>query len=225
MVSIFSFLFLILCSMVAEALKYSALTSAVESIIIGLVFLAISGIVFLCMRDYNLANYFCLFTNAIALGFCIRAWHIYRDLNITFSGMILVSLICVAYLLVFYILLSIPKFDENYPKYILIFLIFSTIIYLVLMLWTKTNFISTLGFYGIMEIAFIFSMSKSNNSYEDVLEDITTASYSVLIVAVIIILIMLECDSFDGIDIVNDPTSSLSSPKNTTLNNKKRKQF
>ena len=93
------------------------------------------------------------------------------------------------------------------------------------MLWTKTNFISTLGFYGIMEIAFIFSMSKSNNSYEDVLEDITTASYSVLIVAVIIILIMLECDSFDGIDIVNDPTSSLSSPKNTTLNNKKRKQF
>ena len=111
MVSIFSFLFLILCSMVAEALKYSALTSAVESIIIGLVFLAISGIVFLCMRDYNSANYFCLFTNAIALGFCIRAWHIYRDLNITFSGMILVSLICVAYLLVFYILLSIPKFD------------------------------------------------------------------------------------------------------------------
>ena len=220
LVSIYSFLFLILCSTVAVALKYSALNSAIEAILIGLVMLLISGVLFLTLRSMHQFNYLFFFTNSVALGFCIRAWHMYRNIDISFNWMIIISLISVLYLLVFYILLYIPVFEEQYTTYMILFLMVSFVAYFIIMFTTKTNFISTSGYYGIIVIAFIFSMSRPAESYEEVFENITTATYSALIVAIIILLIMLECDSFDGIDGLGSDIC-FESPKNKDIRRKK----
>ena len=123
LVSIYSFLFLILCSVVAVALKYSALDNELEAILTGLVMLLISGVLFLALRNMHQFNYIFFSTNSVALGFCIRAWHMYRNIDISFYWMIIVCLISVLYLVVFYILLYIPVFEEQYTKYMILFLI------------------------------------------------------------------------------------------------------
>ena len=51
-----------------------------------------------------------------------------------------------------------------------------------------------------MEIGFIFAMCRTHENFEDIFYNVTISSYSVLIVAIIMLLIMLECDSFDGFD-------------------------
>jgi hypothetical protein len=150
----------------------------------------------------------------------MRAWYIYREIDINVITTILVSFACLGYLLIFYFLLYIPIFDKHYNTYIIIFLIFSVIAYLIIMFTTKTKFMSTLGFYGIIEISFIFAMSTQANHFNHLFGNITVSSYSALIVAIIVLLAVLEVDSLDGLDIGGGDIN-ISSPKDNKVDNKK----
>ena len=59
---------------------------------------------------------------------------------------------------------------------------------------TKTSFVSTFGYYMIIEAAFILALCDSSNNYLELFRNITLSSYSVFIVAIIIALLMLETD-------------------------------
>ena len=66
----------------------------------------------------------------------------------------------------------------------------------------------------IIEIAFIFAMCLYQKTSKDLFRDVVISTYSVLIVAIIIALIMLGADSLDGIDgFAGDLGSGITSPR------------
>ena len=90
---------------------------------------------------------------------------------------------------------------------------------------TKTTYVSTFGYYVIIEIAFIFAMCKNQNKMQKLFKDIVLSTYSIFVVAIIIAIIMLGADSIDGIDPSLDPDfEGLSSPRKQQISymNKKK---
>lgn len=196
-VSLASFLFLSISSLVAYFLKYLSIDNPWITLAIGVGILIFSGVIALFANKKILLNIFCFFISSVALGFCIRGWYIYRNFDNPLWLMLLISLVCVIYLLIFYLLLYIPFFDKHFNIYIWVFLGLSLIGYIFLIAFTNTTYISTFGYYSIIEIAFIFAMCRANTNYKHLIRNITLSTYSVFVVAIIIALIMLECDSFD----------------------------
>ena len=156
--------------------------------------------------------------NAFALGLCIRGWYIYRGFDNPLWVMLLISLISTFYLWVFYLLLFVPIFNRNYTAFTIIFMILSIIAYVLVVIFTKTTFVSTYGWYMIIEIAFIFALSIDYYDNEELFKGVVISTYSVIVVAILMLLIMLNGDgidlSFDGFGV-----SDLSSPRE-----KRRKQ-
>ena len=212
LVSLFSLLFLSVSSTVAYMLKYIPITNKWVALGIGVGVLAISGIVCWIKDRNKVINGICFVVNAFALGFCIRAWYIFREFDNSLGTMLLVSLACLAYLLVFYFILYIPFIENYYELYLLIFLILTVIVYLVVIFTTKTTFVSTFGYYVIIEIAFIFAMSKPARTFFDLFRNVLISTYSVFVVALIIAVIMSGGDGLDGFDI-GGADVPLSSPK------------
>ena len=213
-VSIFSFLFLILSSLSAYFTKYLEITNPWIPLIIGVIILTISGIYTIFFRD-KISNIVCFTVNSIALGFCIRAWYIYREIDNSLLTMVIVSLICILYLWFFYLLLYIPAFNRNYEGFLIIFLILSIIAYIPLVIFTKTTYLSTIGYYTIIEMAFIFAMSSNDKTVGDLIRSIEVSTYSVFIVAIIIALIMLSEGNIDGFDLsIGGENGELVSPRN-----------
>ena len=88
-------------------------------------------------------------------------------------------------------------FDKHFKFYIWTFLILTLISYILVFIFSETTFISTFGYFVIIEIAFIFAMCKKEDDFADLFRNITISSFSVFIVAIIMLLIMLECDGLD----------------------------
>ena len=61
-------------------------------------------------------------------------------------------------------------------------------------------------------------MCKTSESFKELFRNITLCSFSVLIVAILMILIMTECDGIDGFDFGGGSSSELTSPKNKKTN-------
>lgn len=212
LVSIASLIFLSLCSLVGWAFRYVSFNDAVAYVVIGLVICVLSGIILFVLRKKSSIIYLIFYLiNAFALGLCIRGWYIYRGFDNPLWMMLLISLISTLYLWVFYLLLFVPIFNINYTAFTIIFMILSIIVYVLVVIFTKTTFVSTYGWYMIIEIAFIFALSIKNDDNKQLFKYVVISTYSVIVVAIFMLLIMLSGDgidlSFDGIG-VSDLSSS-----------------
>lgn len=156
-----------------------------------------SGLLALIFKKIKFTKYFSLFLNAIALGFCIRTWYIFRLYDNSILLMLLISLASLIYLWFFYVLLFIPFFDKHCDLFMLFFIIASFIGYILLIIFTKTTWLSTFGFYMIVEIAFIIGLCMQTKSLDELMSTMLICSFSVFIVAVIIAILMLGGDGFD----------------------------
>ena len=87
-VSLATFIFLLVASAVALALGYVRLEHESYGwlfLIVGVILLILSGLVAFVVRGNTAVNLACFAANAVALGFCIRAWYFFRGWKITLS--------------------------------------------------------------------------------------------------------------------------------------------
>lgn len=199
-VSAASFIFLLICSIVARITK-GLFSGYWAPLIIGVVILAVSGIIALAVRKSTPVNIFCAVLSAIAMGFIVRAWYILRGLENSIFVTVLISLGAVIYLWIYFALIRIPIVKDSAKVTVAVtalYLVVSIVVYILLVLKTHTNFVSTVGFYAFIEISFIFAMSLEVNNQEELIRNLTISTYSVLAVAVIVAIIALMALAGDG---------------------------
>ena len=202
-----------ICSIVAYCLRFTDFNNKVYLLVTGVGILVVSGILFAITHKIFVFRIICFIFNAVALGFCIRCWYVFRGFDNPLWLMLLVSLACLVYLLVFYALLYIPTIEKHFKIYILIMLAITVIIYFILVCAAKTTFLSTFGYYLIIEVAFIFAMCADADAISELLFNITVSTYSVFIVAIIIAICMFAGDGFDLPIDGGDGSLGISSPK------------
>ena len=202
-VSLVSFVFLLLCSLVEYILR-DTLTDQLTTLLLGIGILVVSGVLAIFAKERVLINSICFGLSSVSMGILIRAWYINRGFDNTFGVMLLVSLAAVAYLWIFFALSRIPIFRESrnaYVAFAVIYAILSGAAYLIVMLNTKTTFVSTFGYYMIIELAFIFAMSLEVENPRQLFRNLTLSTYSVFVVAIgvaVAVLVALVCG--DGAD-------------------------
>ena len=187
-VSAVSFLFLLVCSVVAK-LTVHAFEDVETPLIIGVSILALSGLVAFIVRESTPVNIICASLSAIAMGIILRGWYILRGLENSILTMVLISLGAVVYMWIYFALIRIPVVRESQGVTVAvtaIYVVISIVIYLLLVFGTKTNFVSTVGYYAIIELSFIFAMSLEVNDRKELIRNLTLSTYSVFIVAIIV---------------------------------------
>ena len=209
-VSGLSLLFLLTASAVAYGLRRMAFSSAWIPLAIGAGLLVLSGIGAFFAKAEMIKNLVCFCVSAVALGFCICAWYIFRGFDNAFYVIALVSVACIAYLWIFYALSRIPFFERHFNLFFWIFYILSFIAYVLIVIFTKTTYVSTFGYYMLIEMAFIYALCSDSENIQDLVRRITLATYSVFAVAVLIAVFML---SESGGDIDMDFDLKVSSVK------------
>lgn len=201
-VSFASFVFLLLCSSVAVLME-NVFESAVSALSTGVVILILSGIIAFIIRERIIINMICFLLSSVAIGILIRAWYINRGFENSFGAVCMVSLATVLYLWIFFALSKIPfihKSKAAYAVLCVLYAVLSVVFYIVVMLNTETTFVSTFGFYMIIELAFIFAMSLEVNTKEELVRNLTLSTYSVFIVAIIAAVVIVaaaaggDCD-------------------------------
>lgn len=199
-VSLTSFIFLLLCSAVAK-LTEGVFADFKTPLIIGAAILALSGILAFIVRETTPVNIFCAVLSAVAMGFILRSWYILRGLENSILIMALISLGAVVYLWIYFALIRIPCVRESAGVTVAItalYVVISIVIYILLVLCTKTTFVSTVGFYAFLEISFIFAMSLEVNDTDELIRNLTLSTYSVLAVAVIVAVFAIMAMAGDG---------------------------
>jgi len=202
-VSLASLLFLLLCSGVARFTR-GLLTEQLTALIIGVLILAVSGILALIAKERIWLNAVCFGLSSVAMGVLIRAWYLNRGFDNSVLTMAIVSLLAVAYLWLFFALSRIPLFRRSRRAYVIFALVYAALSgmgYLAVMLSTKTTYVSTFGYYMIIELAFIFAMSLEVEGGRQLLRNLTLSTYSVFAVALGVaaaVLFALVCG--DGAD-------------------------
>jgi len=207
-VSLASFVFLLLCSTVAVALK-NAFSDALTALIVGVVILIVSGVLAFVLKENTKVNILCFLLSSVAMGVLIRAWYINRGFDNSFAVMTFISLGAVLYLWVFFALSKIPFIHKSKAAYTclcVIYAVLSGVFYFLVMLNTETTFVSTCGYYMIIELAFIFAMSLEVNNREELIRNLALSTYSVFIVAIIAGVVIVaalaggDCDCDCGAD-------------------------
>ena len=207
-VSFASFVFLFLCSSVAVLLE-NVFESAVSALITGVAILIVSGVTAFVIRERTIINMLCFLLSSVAMGILIRAWYINRGFENSFGTVCMVSLATVLYLWIFFALSKIPfihKSKSAYAVLCVLYAVLSVVFYIVVILNTETTFVSTFGFYMIIELAFIFAMSLEVNTKEELIRNLTLSTYSVFIVAIIAAVVIIaaaaggDCDCDCGAD-------------------------
>ncbi len=196
-VSIISAIYMIIASLIGYFTKNTTIVNPLIMLLIGGGCGIFSLLIYALLKKYKIGLYLSLFLSANALGFMIRSWYIFRGFENKLWVMILVSLSCVLCLWIYYFLLKIPFFKEHQIGFSVIALIFSLIIYIVLIINTETTFISTFGYYMIVEIGFIFALYMNATDYHELLKNIVKSSYAIFIVAIIILIIILLAQGGD----------------------------
>ena len=189
----------------AYFLRYLPITNAWIIVLIGIGILIVSGLISIISKKNILLNVLCFTISAVALGFCIRAWYIFRGFDNSFLTIFLVSLACVAYLWIFYLLTYIPFVEKHFNLFFWLYFIISFIVYLILVFTTKTTYISTFGYYMIIEMSFIFALCSECENMKELIKSLTLSTYSVFVVAIFIILAMSDGSDFsiDGIEFID----------------------
>lgn len=200
-VSVFSFVFLLISSLVAYFLGKINFSTVWFPLCIGVVTLALSGVLAIFAKNNTILNAVCYLLSGVALGFFIRAWYIFRGFNNPIWLFVLVSLSCVVYLWIVFALSKIPCCYKHPKLFILVVLLLSLFGYILLVALTKTTYISTFGYYMIIEIAFLFAMFNSSDNFYELFRNVTLSTYSVFVVAVIIIISIVSGEGDFDLDI------------------------
>ncbi len=202
-VSLASFIFLTLASAVALVSK-SIFHDAGEALIAGSITLIISGVLALIIRENTAVNVVCFFISSAAMGMLIRAWYNLRGLENGIATMIMISFLLVAYLWLFFAISRIPFIRSSKAAFIIfsiLFVIISVVVYLILLAKTNTTYLSTIGYYAIIQLGFIFAMSLEAHTREDLIRNLTLSTYSVFVVAIIVaVFFIIALLGGDGLD-------------------------
>jgi len=199
LVSIFSFIFLMLSSLFSYLFKNVNFGVVWLSLVLGVFLMAISGLIAFVNKKSFKANIICFILNSIALGLYIRTWYNFRNFDNSLLTITLVSLACVVYLWIFFGALHIPFLNKHYGIFLVIYILISIVVYITLIFVSKTTYLSTFGYYMIVQIAFIFSLESKSFSINGLFRNVVLASYSILVVAIIIAAFMLGGDG-SGLD-------------------------
>lgn len=186
LVSLASFVFLLMSSAVAVLTK-RILTDAVLSLIIGVAILLISALIALLVREKTEVNILCFVISSVAMGILLRAWYINRGFDNGFDVMLLVSLAAVLYIWIFFALTKLPFVKGSKRAYIalaIIYLLVSAALYILVVLTTKTTYVSTFGYYMVIELAFIFAMATESENADELIRNLTLSTYSIFGVAI-----------------------------------------
>lgn len=140
-----------------------------------------------------------VFINAVAMGFYLRSWYINRGFDNPLWLMLCMALLASVYLLIFILPLYINAINRHYGWYLLAFTILSIAGYVCLVIFTITSWVSTLGYFGLLELGFIMTMSMDGKNKIKLYTSWQVASYTVIVCAVIILLIALGGDAIDGL--------------------------
>ena len=222
-VSLSSLIFLALSSFVAYLLRFIETDSPWLTLAIGVMLLIIGALCCIFTGKNIVGNILVSCLIAISLGFLLRSWYILRGFDNPLWLIILSAVGAVLYLWVFYFLSKIPLFRKHAKGFIIIFVLASLIAYAALVFTTETTFISTLGYYAIVELGFIFAMCKSNGTRAELIRNLTLSTFSIFAIAVFIaIMILLDGDGdfdFDidfGLEVAGDTAEAV-------VDNKKKK--
>ncbi len=209
-VSLASFIFLLLCSGIAVILD-GLLENQVAALIIGCAILIVSALLAFILKESNLMNIICFLLSSVSMGFLLRAWYINRGFDNSFGLMAFISFGAVLYLWIFFALSKIPFVHRSKKTYIALCVFYAALsigLYIAAVIFTKTTYVSTFGFYMIIEFAFIFAMSLEVNEPNELIRNLTLSTYSVfgvaLIVAVFVILAALGGDADCDCDCLAD---------------------
>lgn len=198
--TVISAVFLSLASVVAYSLRFFPQLTLAVCLIVGIALAVANGVFALVVKRKVVANVLQLLFNSVSLGFVLRAWYIFRQFDNALWLMLCVSLACIAYLWVYLALLQIPPFKRNAGLFTLVFVVLSVVVYVLLVVFTKTTFVSTLGLFSIVEIAFFFCMFSATDGIKEFLQKAVVSSFSILIVAVVVV--SLVCESADGLEVL-----------------------
>lgn len=193
LVSLASCLFMFLCSIVAYASEWLAFSSAWVPLLIGVGILAVSAVLVFAVRRVEM-NIVCFVLSSVAMGFLIRAWYINRGFHNPLYVMLLVSLCTVVYLWVYFALGRIFCYGKGKAWWIgltVLYMLLSGVAYLLVMLNTKTTYVSTFGYYMLIEMAFIYAMSLEVSTGEELIRNLTLSTFSVFGVAAIVTVFVL----------------------------------
>ena len=176
--------------------------------------LVLGFVLVLLTRRHNFVKLIIVGVNAVAMGFYLRSWYINRGFNNPLWLMLAVSLLASVYFVVFLLPLLIPSLNRHYGWYLLVFTLLSIVGYVLLVVLTKTTWVSTLGYYGILQLGFIISLSFKCDSRKELYNSFLASSYSVAVCALIILLIVLsDGNGLDGIEgLLGGFDSGVSSP-------------
>ncbi len=148
------------------------------------------------------------FTNGVAMGFFLRCWYINRGFDNPLWVMLCVSLLASVYFVIFVLPLLIPAVNRRYTWYLIVFFALSVTGYILLLVLTKTTWVSTLGYFGLLQLGFILSLSFDGEQTNGFL----VSSYSVMLCAAIVFVLSVCgdggdccCDSVDGFGTVDSP--------------------
>ena len=200
LVSIASFLFLLLASSVAYFTK-EIFFNAITAFIVGISILALSGAIAFFVKERVEINVICFFISSLAMGVLIRSWYIFRAIENTIPTMIIVSLSLVLYLWIFFAISKISIFHNSkgaYVALIVIYAIISIALYVFVILKTETSYISTFGYYMAIELAFIFAMSLDTENPDELIRNLTLSTYSIFIVVIIAAVVVAVIAGGDG---------------------------
>ena len=235
LVSLASFMFLFLASCLALVTRY-VFRGHWSPLIIGVAILATSGIICAAVRESTKINVLCFFLSAVAMGILIRAWYNLRGLDNTIMTMLAISLSLVLYLWIFFALTRIPIVHKSRVWFIVLcvfYLALSVTLYCIAVAKTETTYVSTFGYYMIIELAFIFAMCLEVSDGEELMRNLTLSTYSVFIVAIIVLVFALiaalggdscdcDCGGGDCCDCDCGPDSGYSESKKAKRKKKRR---
>ena len=157
--------------------------------------LVVSVILSLALRKNPTYKLISVFINAVSMGFYLRSWYINRGFDNALWLMLCVSLLAAAYMFVFILPLYIDAINRHYGWYLLLFTVLSIVGYVCLVVLTKTTWVSTLGYYGLLQLGFIMTMSMDGSNRLKLYNSWKVASYTVAVCAVIILIIVLGGDA------------------------------
>lgn len=207
-----SLLFLILCSVAGYLARYIDFGNQWAPLIIGIVLLIVSCLFAIGGKYLKFLNIITFTLNSIALGFCIRSWYMFRSFDNTIWIMLAVSVAASLVLWIFYLYSLIPGFDNSPKTFTFVFAFIGLIGYVFLVFSTNTTFLSTLGYYLLIELGFLFASVSSAYDNEQLFRNIVLSSFSVFIVAIIIAIIAIADDldisdiSFSKSENENEPS-------------------
>ncbi len=193
-----SILFLLVTSVVGWVARFIPLDFwyifAIASCI--LVFNVVLSLVF---RKNKIVKLLSVFINALSMGFYLRSWYINRGFDNDLWLMLCVALLAAVYLFVFILPLYINALNRYYGWYLLVFTVLSIAGYVCLVIFTKTTWVSTLGYYGLLQLGFIMTLSMDASTKLKLFNSWQVSSFTVAVCAVIILIIVLGGDGIDGI--------------------------